>query len=178
METARLSCWLVWRRRSVPVRGRGSGLLGQVGGSIAGGGEAAAARNASALRDLLRNRAERAVFLRRRSTWSTSVPMTGWRCRASLAGLGIASGGVIEGYVRRADLGQVVEEYLLVRAQESGGNVFFHVVDEDGPLGWELVCGVLENWLVVAADLAEHRRPREEARALELVAGAAARAAR
>jgi hypothetical protein len=54
-------------------------------------------------------------------------------------------------------------------AKESDANVFLHVVDEDQPERGVSLHEAFQNWLVLAADLAEHRRPREEARALELV---------
>jgi excisionase family DNA binding protein len=139
--------------------------------SLAADNEAGVAQGARELRHLLRNRAERALYS------ASPVDLDDLRAddRLSLSGLshpeaGIASGGVVEGYLRRHHLGPLVEDYLLVgAAKESEANVFLHVVDEDDPERWASLHEAFGNWLVLAADLAEHRRPREEARALELV---------
>ena len=86
---------------------------------------------------------------------------------------GFASGDLVEGYVDPDDVGAVADAYLLsaVTAGDQG-NVVLHVapkaltgnVDDIAPL-------------LLAADLAEHRGPREEARAAELVREVASRAA-
>ena len=71
----------------------------------------------------------------------------------------IVAVGEFEGWIARADLHGVCDEYLLV----GGGapNVVLHIADEavsaPVPLGWSI------------ADLAEHRGPREEARVADLL---------
>ncbi len=117
------------------------------------------------LRSLLRNRASRQL-------WRASVrdlPDLREDCRLTLSGLsdsssGIAAGDLVEGYVFRNQLEAVVRDYLLIEESvEPRGNVILHV----GPIvpapGEEI------GPLLLAADLAEHRRPREEARASELL---------
>jgi hypothetical protein len=59
--------------------------------------------------------------------------------------------------------------YLLAEARGADANVFFHVVRRPGLVDWGRLRSVVDNWLLLAADLAEHRKPREEARALEIV---------
>jgi excisionase family DNA binding protein len=148
--------------------------------SLAADTEAGVAQGARELRHLLRNRAKRALYS------ASRVDLDDLRAddRLALSGLsnpeaGIASGGVVEGYVRRHDLGPLVEDYLLVEAaKESDANVFLHVVDEDQAERGVSLHEAFQNWLVLAADLAEHRRPREEARALELVREHAEQAAK
>jgi hypothetical protein len=96
--------------------------------------------------------------------------------RISLAGLsspesGIVSGDVVEAYVEIASVESLVEDYLLDRvAHENDANVVMHVV------GHDIVREVPPLWreaavlpILLAADLAEHRRPREQARAAELM---------
>lgn len=147
-------------------------------GSLPDDGEAGVTRSASDLRNLLRNRADRALY----SVSPMDLDDLRADDRLSLSGLSnpdsvIASGGVVEGYLRREDLGPIVEDYLMVGVTKSEANVFLHVVDEHYPLRWESLSKALDSWLVLAADLAEHRRPREEARALELVRDSAEKVA-
>jgi hypothetical protein len=74
--------------------------------------------------------------------------------------MGIASADV-EGYLGESDVDGVVKDYLLVEA-DIDANVVLHVIpDAQYPYP--------EARLRVAADLAEHRGPREEARAAELL---------
>lgn len=79
---------------------------------------------------------------------------------------GIASGGLVEGYVSLDDLHRVRRQYLL-RPGGSGSNVVLHVAPELPPSPVPM--------LVLAADLAEHDKPRELARARDMIheAGAA-----
>jgi hypothetical protein len=91
--------------------------------------------------------------------------------RVTLSGLshprsGIASADLVEGYVTASDFAAVVENHLLSSvASDREANVILrvltpragHAVQDDTAL------------LLVAADLADHRRPREEARAAELL---------
>jgi excisionase family DNA binding protein len=131
--------------------------------------EEAFAQVADVLRNLLRNRAARLLYA------ASPLDLDDLRAdaRVSLSGLshpksGIASGGVVEGYIRQADLHALVRDYLLVPARPSEASVFLHVLEDDDSLqGAELMHG-LDSPLLLAADLAEHRGPREEASAFEL----------
>jgi excisionase family DNA binding protein len=73
---------------------------------------------------------------------------------------GISGAALAEGYLVEADVGDLVRDYLLVEASNQQGNVVLHVPSRP-------VSQVSQ--LLLAADLAEHRRPREDARAAELV---------
>lgn len=98
--------------------------------------------------------------------------------RLALAGLshpssGIAAGEIVEGYLDAAALDAVVGDYLLEQVQHADdANVILHVVPagiaERSPQLWRDAVAVAP--LLLAADLAEHRRPREEARAADIVA--------
>jgi excisionase family DNA binding protein len=72
----------------------------------------------------------------------------------------IASGSIIEGYVKDSELSRLRRAHLLV-PNVSGGNVVLHVADELPPSPVPL--------LLLAADLVEHDEPREIARARELI---------
>jgi hypothetical protein len=120
---------------------------------------------AKALRFLLRKRAERRLF----RASPRDLPDLRQDNRVVLSGLshprsGIASGDLVEGYAAVDGLDGLVNEFLLSRAMaEEDANVVLHV----GPMvpgGGEAV-----TTLLLAADLVEHRRPREEARAAELL---------
>jgi len=73
---------------------------------------------------------------------------------------GISAADIAEGYISESDLDIVADEYLLVEASDGRGNVILHVVRGPVPVIWPVL---------LAADLAEHRSPREEARAAEIV---------
>ena len=99
--------------------------------------------------------------------------------RLALAGLsrpqslGIVAGDIVEGYVEAAGLDELVDLYLLEEVQrEDDANVILHVVPDDVAIKrrnfWRDAAALLP--LLLAADLAEHRRPREQARAADLVA--------
>jgi hypothetical protein len=115
---------------------------------------------AISLRSMFRNRAQRRLFravpadlsdLRAGARWVASVDP-----RAS----GIASADV-EGYLVESDVDGVVKDYLLIEGDRDA-NVVLHVIpDSQHPYP--------DSRLRLAADLAEHRGPREEARAAELV---------
>jgi excisionase family DNA binding protein len=117
------------------------------------------------LRALLRNRAER------RQYQAASADLADLRAdpRLALSGLsvtsGIAPGTIVEGYIRAGDLGAFTRAYLLVPA-DSEPNVVLHVLEGDLPDN-------ASSPLLLAADLAEYRRPREERRAAELLRDAA-----
>lgn len=72
---------------------------------------------------------------------------------------GLSAGREVEGYVRPADVGPLMVEYLM--ADVGAANVWLHVVDRPlprpAPLG------------LVIADLADHDGPREDARVVELL---------
>jgi excisionase family DNA binding protein len=121
---------------------------------------------AALVRSMLRNRAERRLFR------ASALDLPGMRedGRLVLSGIshpasGIASGDLVEGYIESGDLDAFIRDHLLVAARSDGdANVVLHAVaqrpDDIAPL-------------LLAADLAEHRGPREEARAAELVAALA-----
>ena len=98
--------------------------------------------------------------------------------RLVLAGLsrpesGIASADLVEGYIDAANRDQLVDDYLLEQVlREEDANVILHVVPDEvarhAPGLWREAPAVLP--LVLAIDLAEHHRPREQARAVALVA--------
>ncbi len=77
-----------------------------------------------------------------------------------LGASGIASADV-EGYLAESDVDGIVKDYLLVDADRDA-NVVLHVIP-DGQYPFP------DSRLRLAADLAEHRGPREEARAAELL---------
>lgn len=118
-------------------------------------------RVAAVLRKLFRNRAERRLY----RAAASDLPGLRSDGRLQLGGLsrdsGLASGDLVEAYVYDDVLNSVVDEYLLSPAAY-GGNVVLHVVPAGRPV-------YPESLLLLAADLVEHRGPREEKRAIELV---------
>lgn len=136
--------------------------------------EADVAQMAGELRVLLGNRADR-LSLR---VSPRDLADLRQEDLVALAGLsnpqaGIASGDLVEGYIAAASVGDVVDRYLLERVQrEDDANVILHVVPDDvarrAPELWRDAAAMLP--LLLAADLAEHRRPREQSRAAELLA--------
>ena len=112
------------------------------------------------LRSVLRNRAQRRV-LRAASADLVDLRADGrWAMLVDLGASGIASPDV-EGYLGESDVDGVVRDYLLVAADRDA-NVVLHVLpDAQYPYP--------DSRLRLAADLAEHRGPREEARAAELL---------
>jgi hypothetical protein len=129
-------------------------------------GEATVHATASLLRSLLRNRAERRRY---RVSPRDLADLRDDR-RLMLSGLshprsGIASGDLVEGYVATDDVGAVVDDYLLsLVATDKEANVVLHVASAVVPGDVDDVSPLL-----LAADLAEHRGPREESRAAELL---------
>ena len=83
-----------------------------------------------------------------------------WAMIVDLGSSGIASPDV-EGYLAESLVEGVLKDYLLVEADRDA-NVVLHVVP-DGQYPYP------DSRLRLAADLAEHRGPREEARAAELL---------
>jgi excisionase family DNA binding protein len=127
--------------------------------------EAQVDATASLLRSALRSRAERRLY--RGSP--RDLPHLREDHRIVLSGVShprssIASGDLVEAYVATHDVDAVVNDYLLSPvAAGKDANVVLHVTFAD----------ILETAdigaLLLAADLAEHRRPREEVRAAELL---------
>jgi excisionase family DNA binding protein len=117
-------------------------------------------RVALVLRAVLRNRARREL----RKAANADLPALRedprWKSIISPAASGIASTDV-DGYVSSQDLNPLAEEFLLMPA-DSGANVVVHVL----PHGQKAYPG---SRLLLAADLAEQRGPREELRAAELL---------
>lgn len=135
--------------------------------------EAAASYVAANLRSLLRGRADR------RSFRASNRDLEDLRAddRVQLSGVslpesGISAGDVIEGYVASSQLEALVADFLLSEARDDDANVVLHVVP---PQDSSQCMGLAQSWMILAADLAEHHRPREVARAAEIVCKAAER---
>jgi len=140
------------------------GDLLAVSASDAVSSEADVQRVAAWLRSVLRSRAVRRLY----HAAPRDLPDLRDDDRLVLSGLsdersGIAAGDVVEGYVSFNVLPAVVDDHLL-SPDRKDSNVVLHVVAPDC---WYAVDGV--GPLLLAADLAEHRGPREEARAVELL---------
>ncbi len=112
------------------------------------------------LRSVFRNRAQRRLL---RAASADLVDLRAddrWAMLVDLGASGIASPDV-EGYLGESNVEGVVRDYLLVEADRDA-NVVLHVLpDAQYPYP--------DSRLRLAADLAEHRGPREEARAAELL---------
>jgi excisionase family DNA binding protein len=123
-------------------------------------------RIAGVLRSWFRSRASRELYR------AASADLPGLREDvrwAALGGLsaaasGIGAGDLVEGYLAEADAKSLSEDFLLVPA-ERDANVVVHVLPE-GRRAYP------DSRLMLAADLAEHRGPREERRAVEFLRGA------
>lgn len=125
---------------------------------------------AKKLRLLLHSRAERMSFkVSPRDLEDLRADPRVRLAGVSLPGSGIASGDIVEGYIAADELEAVVEEFLLSESGHAEANVVLHVPNQSIPMGWVDPA----NWLVLAADLAEHHRPRELLRAAEVVRNAA-----
>ncbi len=112
------------------------------------------------LRSVLRNRAGRRLLRAAPADLADLRADERWAMIVDLGSSGIASPD-IEGYLGESDVDGVVREYLLVEADRDA-NVVLHVLpDAQYPYP--------DSRLRLAADLAEHRGPREEARAAELL---------
>jgi hypothetical protein len=127
--------------------------------------EALVRSQASLLRSWLRNRAARRLYR------ASPLDLPDLRAdeRVLLSGLshpqsGIASGDLVEGYVRAGDLDPLVQAYLLIPVAAGAAPVILHVMPAEAPDDLRDI-----PLLLLAADLAEHRGPREEARAAELL---------
>ena len=121
---------------------------------------------AALLRSWLRNRAERHLY----RASPRDLPDMREDDRVSLSGLshpgsGISSGDIVEGYVSVDDIGLLMDDYLLSPVFPGNeANVVLHVVSAVS----SNVIGDIAP-LLVAADLAEHRGPREASRAVDIL---------
>ena len=112
------------------------------------------------LRSVLRNRAERRLLRAAPADLADLRADERWAMIVDLGSSGIASPD-LEGYLAESLVEGVLKDYLLVEADRDA-NVVLHVVS-DGQYPYP------DSRLRLAADLAEHRGPREEARAAELL---------
>ena len=127
-------------------------------------GEEAVRDLAVSLRSVFRNRAQRRLLRAAPADLADLRADDRWAMLVDLGAIGIAAADV-EGYLRESDMDGVVRDYLLVEA-DGDANVVLHVIpDAQYPHP--------DSRLRLAADLAEHRGPREEARAAELLHGLA-----
>lgn len=140
------------------ARRRLSGLMAEADDLPAGEGEVRAI--AASLRSLLRNRAVRRLFRVAPADLDDLRGDNRWAALVGSAASGIASNDV-EGYLAERDLEHVVRDLLLVPVLDDA-NVIVHVLP-DGQRPYP------ESKLRLAADLAEHRGPRDELRAAELL---------
>ncbi len=123
-------------------------------------GEEAVGDLAVSLRSVFRNRAQRRLLRAAPPDLADLRADDRWALLVDLGASGIASAD-IEGYLGESDVDGVLRDYLLVEA-DNDANVVLHVIpDAQHPYP--------DSRLRLAADLAEHRRPREEARAAELL---------
>ncbi len=123
-------------------------------------GEEAVGDLAVSLRSVFRNRAQRRLLRAAAADLADLRADDRWARLVDLGASGIASPDV-EGYLGESEVAGVMRDYLLVEAA-SDANVVLHVIpDAQYPYP--------DSRLRFAADLAEHRRPREEARAAELL---------
>lgn len=122
--------------------------------------EGAVRELAVSLRSVLRNRAVRRAFRAALPDVADLRADDRWSVLVDTSERGIAS-TVVEGYLGESDVEGVVKDYLLLDA-DVDASVIVHVIpDEQHPFPGSR--------LRLAADLAEHRGPREEARAAALL---------
>lgn len=112
------------------------------------------------LRSVLRNRAGRRLLRASPADLADLRADERWAMIVDLGSSGIASLDV-EGYLAESLVKGVLKDYLLVESDRDA-NVVLHVVS-DGQHPYP------DSRLRLAADLAEHRGPRDEARAAELL---------
>ena len=123
-------------------------------------GEADVRRIASALRLMFRNRADRVLRKAAAADLHGLREDARWQSLASPAISGIASSDV-DGYLAGRDVDSLSRDFLLMPA-DSDANVVIHVLPE-GQQAYP------QSKLLLAADLADQRGPREELRAGELL---------
>ena len=115
---------------------------------------------AASLRSVLRNRAQRRLLRASPADLADLRVDVRWAMVLDPGASGIASSEV-EGYLGESQVDPLVRDHLLLDA-DGEANVVLHVIpDEQDPHP--------DSRLRLAADLAEHRRPREEARAARLL---------
>ncbi len=112
------------------------------------------------LRSVLRNRAGRRLLRAAPADLADLRADERWAMIVDLGSRGLASPDV-EGYLAESLVEGILKDYLLVESDRDA-NVVLHVVS-DGQYPYP------DSRLRLAADLAEHRGPREEARAAELL---------
>ena len=112
------------------------------------------------LRSVFRNRAHRRLLHAAPADLADLRADERWAMIVDFGAGGIASADV-EGYVEESDMDAVMKDYLLVDADRDA-NVVLHVIPE-------AQYAYPDSRLRLAADLAEHRGPREEARAAQLL---------
>lgn len=116
---------------------------------------------AAMLRSRFRNRAQRRQYRGAAADLDELQSDRRWRALLEPAIHGIASVNV-EGYIARDDELSLARDYLLVEV-DMEPNVIVHVVSSSRSVP-------VHSALLAAADLAEHRQPREELRAAVLLA--------
>jgi excisionase family DNA binding protein len=112
------------------------------------------------LRSVFRNRAHRRLLRAAAADLADLRADERWAMIVDLGSSGLASSDV-EGYLAESLVKGILKDYLLVESDRDA-NVVLHVVS-DGQYPYP------DSRLRLAADLAEHRGPREEARAAELL---------
>lgn len=115
---------------------------------------------AVSVRSIFRNRARRRLLRVAPSDLDDLRADERWAALVDLGASGIASADV-EGYLAESDLDRVVKDYVLVDADRDANVVVHAIADDQHPFP--------DSLLRLAADLAEHRGPREEARTAELL---------
>ena len=121
---------------------------------------------ATLLRSWLRNRAERRLY----RASPRDLPDLREDDRTTLSGVshagsGMAPGDLVEGYLDIDDLAAVIDDYLLSPLTNGrDANVVLHVTAGAFPAA---IGGIVP--LMLAADLAEHRSPREESRSTAIL---------
>ena len=122
--------------------------------------EEAVSNLAVSLRSVLRKRAGRRLLRAAPADLADRRADERWAMIVDLGSSGIASPDV-EGYLAESLVEGILKDYLLVEAADPDANVVLHVVS-DGQYPYP------DSRLRLAADLAEHRGPREEVKAAEL----------
>ncbi len=121
--------------------------------------EEAVSELAASLRSVLRNRAQRRLFRAASGDLEDLSADPRWAFLVDGGASGIASANV-EGYLEASQVEGIAKDYLLVES-ERDANVVLHVIPDGQP-------SFPNSRLRLAADLAEYRAPREEARAAQL----------
>lgn len=154
-----------WAEELAPVeRGRAKARLAQLLASVADppATESEVRQVATMLRGWFRNRADRRLY-RADEADLVGVRADGRWVRLGLDAdaSGIGAAGIAEGYLAEPDVTGLTAAFLLVPAY-ADANVVMHVVPEGRRVD-------PQSSLLLAADLAEHRGPREEMRAVAVL---------